>query len=105
MIIDYAEEREEPCFKFAADWDTYGKRAGHLRNATMRSFLTHLLVFWDGESKGTKEMIENTAKMENVSVFVVLVQPDVEWQERMRRKRLQKLFDSQKRFRPKHEWK
>lgn len=86
MIIDYAKEHGLPCFKYSADWDTHGKAAGHIRNAEMRKVQTHLLVFWDGESRGTKEMIENSMKQDSVDIFLIRVKPDQEWLDRLARK-------------------
>ena len=43
---------------FPADWDKYGKRAGYLRNVQMAEYADALLAFWDGESRGTKNMID-----------------------------------------------
>ena len=102
MIIDWADENNVPCFEFEADWDNLGKAAGHIRNGVMRKHLTHLLVFWDGESRGTKEMIENTMKLEHAHVFVILVEPDPEWVEKQRRKALANAQFSTKRFKAKH---
>jgi len=43
---------------FPADWHRYGKRAGMVRNELMAKYGTHLVAFWDGESAGTRNMIE-----------------------------------------------
>lgn len=43
---------------FPADWDKYGKKAGILRNIEMGNYADWLLAIWDGQSKGTKHMIE-----------------------------------------------
>jgi hypothetical protein len=48
--------------RFPADWDLYGKSAGHLRNAEMAEYGDRLLAFWDGRSKGTKNMIDIATK-------------------------------------------
>lgn len=46
-----------------ADWNTFGKRAGFKRNAEMAAPGADLcLAFWDGESNGTKHMIEQCEK-------------------------------------------
>ena len=50
--------------KFPADWDGLGKRAGYIRNAEMAKFAVEdgnygvLIAFWDGQSRGTKHMID-----------------------------------------------
>lgn len=45
--------------KFYADWNgPYGKGAGFARNRDMARFADILVAFWDGESRGTKHMIE-----------------------------------------------
>lgn len=55
---DYAMDQEITIVKFPADWDRYGKAAGHIRNRRMADYADILLVFWDGKSTGTKSMIE-----------------------------------------------
>lgn len=82
MIIDWAKENDKPCFVRKADWNKYGKGAGFRRNAEMRKELTHLLAFYDGESKGTLEMIEKTNQLErDVHISVIIVEPDKDWAE------------------------
>ena len=44
--------------KFPADWNKYGKAAGPIRNEEMAKYSDMLFAFWDGYSKGTKNMIE-----------------------------------------------
>ena len=45
-------------YLFPTDWDKYGKSAGMIRNKEMGNFSDGLLAFWDGQSRGTKQMIE-----------------------------------------------
>ncbi len=45
-------------YPFPADWNQYGKGAGFIRNKQMGDFADGLLLFWDGESKGSKHMLE-----------------------------------------------
>src|SRR5690625_410128 len=56
--------------RFPADWNKLGKRAGYVRNAQMRDYADACICFWDGESKGTKHMID-LAIEKNLEVFVV----------------------------------
>ena len=44
--------------QFPAEWEKYGRRAGILRNALMADYGDILIALWDGNSKGTKNMIE-----------------------------------------------
>lgn len=41
-----------------ADWKKNGKAAGPIRNAEMADVANALIAFWDGQSRGTKSMIE-----------------------------------------------
>lgn len=54
----YAKEQNHPLKIYAADWAKYGKRAGYLRNQQMAKYADILVAFWDGESKGTWNMIK-----------------------------------------------
>jgi hypothetical protein len=49
--------------RMEADWDTHGKAAGPLRNEAMAEEADCLVAFWDGESRGTKHMIETMEKL------------------------------------------
>lgn len=55
---DWAEDKDIPVELFPADWDKHGKAAGYIRNKQMAEYATHLIAFWDGESRGTKHMID-----------------------------------------------
>ena len=55
---EYAKKAGLALKVFNADWDNLGKRAGIIRNAEMAKYGTHLVAFWDGKSRGTKNMIE-----------------------------------------------
>jgi hypothetical protein len=56
--FQFAREHGVKCYQFPADWNQYGKRAGFIRNKQMGDFADGLLAFWDGESRGTKQMVE-----------------------------------------------
>ena len=53
-----------------ADWDKYGREAGPIRNAEMAEVADALIAFWDGQSHGTKSMIE-IAKSKGLQVAIV----------------------------------
>ena len=55
---------------FPAKWEIYGKSAGFIRNADMGAYADAAIIFWDGESKGTKHMIKTMKKFDKpYSVF------------------------------------
>ena len=53
----YAEEKGYEIKEFPADWDLFGKKAGHIRNAKMANYADTLIAFWDSKSTGTLNMI------------------------------------------------
>lgn len=54
----WAAERGHKVDRYPADWDRHGKRAGYLRNKRMIDRATHVVAFWDGDSKGTYHSID-----------------------------------------------
>lgn len=58
----YANERNYGLKIFPADWNKYGKKAGYVRNVEMSEYADGLIAFWNGQSKGTKHMIDIAMK-------------------------------------------
>lgn len=54
----YAREKGIDLTIINADWDDYKRKAGYIRNEKMAWYSSHLIAFWDGQSRGTKSMIE-----------------------------------------------
>ena len=54
----YAQSHDYQVNRFPADWNRYGKRAGYLRNEQMAENADALVALWDGQSRGTKHMID-----------------------------------------------
>lgn len=48
--------------QFPADWNTHGKKAGYMRNFEMADHADALVAIWDGNSRGTKHMIDIATK-------------------------------------------
>ena len=67
----YAAQNNIKLTQFPADWNKHGKKAGYLRNKEMAEYGDCLVAFWDGESKGTKLMID-LARKNNLDVRVFL---------------------------------
>lgn len=58
----FALEFSIPFKLFPADWNKNGRAAGPIRNAEMADYVGEGIVFWDGQSKGSKNMIDNLHK-------------------------------------------
>lgn len=69
--IQYANEKGFNLIKFPAEWNKFGKTAGPIRNNKMAIFSDVLIAFWDGKSRGTKNMI-CLASQKGLKVKVVM---------------------------------
>ena len=59
---EFAKEHLYELKLFPANWNKYGRAAGPIRNKQMAEYASQsdkgvLFAFWNGESKGTKNMI------------------------------------------------
>lgn len=59
----YANENGFMVERYPADWKTYGKSAGPMRNKKMAEVGDYVICFWNGKSKGTKLMIEYSKEL------------------------------------------
>ena len=66
----FANEHNLPCELHPADWKHYGKAAGPILNAEMAEVADALIAFWNGQSRGTKSMIE-LAQSKGLKVAVI----------------------------------
>lgn len=57
---------------FPANWQQYGKEAGPIRNRQMVAYADRAIVFWDGRSSGTKDLIR-ACRQAGKSVRVVVL--------------------------------
>lgn len=72
----YGIEHDIPVARYSADWTTFGKRAGPIRNMFIVDECDMLLAFWDGKSPGTRNSIQR-AMDKKKPFLVVRVTPDV----------------------------
>jgi len=75
MAARWAYEHGVPMREFAADWNTYGRAAGMIRNEIMAQYASMgdggLIAVWDGGSPGTRNMIDQ-AERYGLQVYVYL---------------------------------
>ena len=62
----YAEENNIKTKIYLPNWDEHGKAAGFIRNKQIVENADIIIIYWDGESKGSKSSI-NIAKKLNFS--------------------------------------
>ena len=70
LAVKYAEENKIRVSEFPAQWDKHGRASGFRRNVEMARFADACVCFWDGNSVGTKHMID-TAKRMNLKLRVI----------------------------------
>ena len=68
----WARSHGIPFQVFPADWDKWGKSAGYVRNKQMAEVAEALIALWDGESRGTNDMIWQ-AQVRRLKVHIELV--------------------------------
>lgn len=49
--------------QFPADWHKHGRAAGPIRNKEMAQYADGLIAIWDGDSRGTANMIHEMEKL------------------------------------------
>lgn len=67
----YANEMGLPFKVFPPDWSKHGKAAGPIRNQQMADYADALIAFWDGKSKGTRDMIDK-ARAKKLDIQIIL---------------------------------
>lgn len=66
----YAQENGIPLTRFPADWEKHGKPAGVIRNKQMAKYGEVLVAAWDGQSRGTKNMIDEAKKQKLLIYYI-----------------------------------
>lgn len=69
---EWAKANNIPIKLFPADWNTFGKRAGIIRNLEMACYADALIAIWDGHSRGTLHMI-TAAKQYKLRIYYKIV--------------------------------
>lgn len=59
---DFARRHSYKLTLFPAKWKKYGRSAGPRRNAQMAEYADCLLLIWDGESRGSRNMRDEMRK-------------------------------------------
>lgn len=71
IAVNHADKLGVKTVMLPAQWGKYGRNAGMIRNAEMLSAVSQVVAFWDGQSVGTKDMIDRAVKAKHVTSVVV----------------------------------
>ena len=58
----WARMNDVPLKMMPADWGQFGNKAGPMRNRQMSLYADAAIIIWDGESRGTRNMIDNMVR-------------------------------------------
>lgn len=78
LAKQYCKDRNLAAIEMKADWARYKKRAGSIRNGEMAKAADHAILFWDGKSSGTKDMLTKMQQAQKPYVLFVNGQFDHE---------------------------
>jgi hypothetical protein len=59
--ITFARYINKPVEQMPANWKEHGRAAGFIRNGQMADLADYFIGFWDGESRGTAQMMRCVA--------------------------------------------
>ena len=59
---EYAKRKNLPLTEFLPEYERYGRAAPIIRNKKIVDYADKILVFWDGNSKGTLSVIKYAEK-------------------------------------------
>jgi hypothetical protein len=68
----WADLFDIPVKIFKADWKKYGKAAGPIRNKEMAEYGDMLVLFWDGKSKGSANMLKTMQSLNKKCIEVIV---------------------------------
>ncbi|MCI9155328.1 MAG: DUF2493 domain-containing protein [Lawsonibacter sp.] len=71
---EYAQRNHLKLTEFLPEYEKYGRSAPLKRNLQIIDCADEVIVFWDGESRGTKYVIDN-CKQKSVKITVYIQRP------------------------------
>ena len=72
MGEELAYDFDLPIKRFPANWNIHGKAAGPIRNELMARYATHMLIIWDGKSRGSGDMLRR-GKKHGLRIFEMVI--------------------------------
>lgn len=72
LIQRYCKENNCKLTEFLPDWEAHKKAAGIIRNKLIVNECTHLIAYWNGVSKGTKNSVD-MARKQNKPIRIIKI--------------------------------
>lgn len=72
LARNYAKQHSIQLETYPAEWKKWGKSAAYIRNQQMATKAEALIAIWDGQSKGTKHMID-IAEAAKLKIYVLKI--------------------------------
>ena len=69
----YARVNDIPTERKPADWNKHGRAAGPIRNREMAKYADAAVIVWDGESNGTRNMINEMIRY-NKPYYIIMTE-------------------------------
>ena len=69
LAEEYAASEGIPLIIHRADWNRYGRMAGHMRNSLIIRDAEAVLAFWDMKSPGTRDDVEKASAI-RMPIFI-----------------------------------
>ena len=73
----YAYDNGIKVASFPANWSRWGNSAGFIRNSEMAEYADKAIVFWNGTSPGTRDMIDKMEQREKECIVVNYMKGEV----------------------------
>lgn len=80
LVLEYCREHSIPCRIYKARWNFYGRRAGLIRNDQMLNECDYVICIWDGQSTGTKYVMDRAEKLGKPFTFILVDEDEQEMQ-------------------------
>jgi hypothetical protein len=72
LAREYSLENKIPFEEYHADWNTYGKKAGPIRNTQIVNLCNYILAFPSKKGKGTQDIIKKATQLKkNITIHYI----------------------------------
>jgi len=70
---EWADSKGINVIELYAEWDRHGRKAGYIRNEKMAEVGNALVLFWDGKSRGSRNMLKLAFEYKLKPILIYLI--------------------------------